>query len=175
MGRQGTLAWELRAATSLARLLRNRGRPADAIACLQPSTIDHGGFGTVDLMRRNAAGRNWAMPATTEPSATAGDKTPISLRSVRLLAAQRLLLEGDRPYGRQPGFYILTVGSNAAASCRQGRTDSPSLARKTFVRRREPEDQVSALRRVLGDGQGGNRYGHHRSGTGLQFRRPGSL
>jgi predicted ATPase/DNA-binding winged helix-turn-helix (wHTH) protein len=32
----GTLSWELRAATSLARLLRNQGRPADAIACLQP-------------------------------------------------------------------------------------------------------------------------------------------
>ncbi len=33
---QGALSWELRAATSLARLLRRRGRPADAIACLQP-------------------------------------------------------------------------------------------------------------------------------------------
>jgi predicted ATPase/DNA-binding winged helix-turn-helix (wHTH) protein len=33
---QGALSWELRAATSLARLLRNLGRPAEAIACLQP-------------------------------------------------------------------------------------------------------------------------------------------
>ncbi len=33
---QGALFWELRAATSLARLLRDQGRPADAIACLQP-------------------------------------------------------------------------------------------------------------------------------------------
>jgi tetratricopeptide (TPR) repeat protein len=35
-GRQGALSWELRAAASLARLLQNCGRPADAIACLQP-------------------------------------------------------------------------------------------------------------------------------------------
>jgi predicted ATPase len=49
--RQGALAWELRAATSLARLLSNEGRPADAIACLQP-IYDRftEGFGTADLV-----------------------------------------------------------------------------------------------------------------------------
>jgi len=49
--RQMMLAWELRAAMSLARLLRNRGRPADAIACLQP-VYDRftEGFGTADLI-----------------------------------------------------------------------------------------------------------------------------
>jgi hypothetical protein len=49
--RQGTLAWELRAATSLARLLRKQGRPADATACLQP-IYDRftEGFGTADLI-----------------------------------------------------------------------------------------------------------------------------
>jgi len=48
--RQGALSWELRAATSLAGLLRNRGRPADAIACLEP-VYDRftEGFGTADL------------------------------------------------------------------------------------------------------------------------------
>jgi tetratricopeptide (TPR) repeat protein len=48
--RQETLSLELRAATSLARLLRDRGRPADAIACLQP-VYDRftEGFGTADL------------------------------------------------------------------------------------------------------------------------------
>jgi tetratricopeptide (TPR) repeat protein len=48
---RGTLAWELRAATSLARLLRDRGRSADALACLQP--VYHRfteGFGTADLV-----------------------------------------------------------------------------------------------------------------------------
>jgi predicted ATPase len=34
--RQGGLSWELRAATSLARLLSDRGRPRDALAYLQP-------------------------------------------------------------------------------------------------------------------------------------------
>ncbi len=47
---QGALSWELRAATSLARLLRSRGRPAEAIACLQP-IYDRftEGFGNADL------------------------------------------------------------------------------------------------------------------------------
>jgi len=49
--RQEALAWELRAATSLARLLCNQGRSADAIACLQP-VYDRftEGFGTADLI-----------------------------------------------------------------------------------------------------------------------------
>jgi predicted ATPase len=48
---QEALSWELRAATSLARLLHAQGRPADAIACLQP-VYDRftEGFGTVDLI-----------------------------------------------------------------------------------------------------------------------------
>jgi hypothetical protein len=47
----GTLAWELRAATSLARLLRGQGRPADARSCLQP-VYDRftEGFSTADLI-----------------------------------------------------------------------------------------------------------------------------
>jgi predicted ATPase len=47
----GALSWELRAATSLARLLRNQGRPSDATACLQP-IYDRftEGFSTADLI-----------------------------------------------------------------------------------------------------------------------------
>jgi predicted ATPase/DNA-binding winged helix-turn-helix (wHTH) protein len=47
----GTLSWELRAATSLAHVLRDQGRPADAAACLQP-IYDRftEGFGTADLI-----------------------------------------------------------------------------------------------------------------------------
>jgi predicted ATPase len=47
----GALSWELRAATSLARLLNNQSRPADATACLQP-VYDRftEGFGTADLI-----------------------------------------------------------------------------------------------------------------------------
>jgi len=48
---QGALSWELRTATSLARLLRSQGRSADAIACLRP-VYDRftEGFGTADLI-----------------------------------------------------------------------------------------------------------------------------
>jgi tetratricopeptide (TPR) repeat protein len=53
--RQGALSWELRAATSLARLLRDRGRSADAMALLQPV---YGrfteGFDTADLKTAKA-------------------------------------------------------------------------------------------------------------------------
>ena len=49
--RQGTLSWELRAATSLARLLRGQGQSAEAIACITP-VYDRftEGFGTADLI-----------------------------------------------------------------------------------------------------------------------------
>jgi hypothetical protein len=49
--RHQAAAWELRAATSLARLLSNEGRAADGIACLQP-VYDRftEGFGTADLI-----------------------------------------------------------------------------------------------------------------------------
>jgi hypothetical protein len=47
----GALSWELRAATSLARLLLNQGGPADAVACLRP-IYDRftEGFSTADLI-----------------------------------------------------------------------------------------------------------------------------
>jgi predicted ATPase len=53
--RQGALSWELRAATSLARLFGNQGRSADATALLQPV---YGrfteGFATADLKAAKA-------------------------------------------------------------------------------------------------------------------------
>ncbi|HTT80223.1 MAG TPA: winged helix-turn-helix domain-containing protein [Stellaceae bacterium] len=53
--RQGALSWELRAAASLARLLRSQGRSADAIALLQP-VYDRftEGFETADLKAAKA-------------------------------------------------------------------------------------------------------------------------
>jgi predicted ATPase len=49
--RQEALSWQLRAATSLARLLRGQGRTADAVACLRP-IYDRftEGFSTADLI-----------------------------------------------------------------------------------------------------------------------------
>jgi tetratricopeptide (TPR) repeat protein len=47
---QGARSWELRAATSLARLMYRQGRPADAIACLEPvHSLFEEGFATTDL------------------------------------------------------------------------------------------------------------------------------
>jgi predicted ATPase len=53
--RQGTLSWELRAATSLARLLRDQCRSTDARAVLQP-VYDRftEGFPTADLKTAKA-------------------------------------------------------------------------------------------------------------------------
>jgi len=48
---QEMLAWELRTATSLARLLSDQGHPSDAIACLEPVYRRFTeGFGTADLI-----------------------------------------------------------------------------------------------------------------------------
>jgi predicted ATPase len=53
--RQGALSWELRAATSLARLLRDQGRSTEALARLQP-VYDRftEGFATADLKAAKA-------------------------------------------------------------------------------------------------------------------------
>jgi predicted ATPase len=53
--RQGALSWELRAATSFARLLRDQGRPADGKELLQP-IYDRftEGFDTGDLRSAKA-------------------------------------------------------------------------------------------------------------------------
>jgi predicted ATPase len=52
---QGALSWELRAAISLGRLLRELGRPDDAVAILQP-VYDRftEGFDTADLKSARA-------------------------------------------------------------------------------------------------------------------------
>jgi predicted ATPase len=53
--RQGALSWELRAATSFARLLHDQDRPADAMALLQPVYVRFTeGFDTVDLRAAKA-------------------------------------------------------------------------------------------------------------------------
>jgi predicted ATPase len=63
--RQGALSWELRAATSLAQLLCDQGRPAEAAALLQP-VYDRftEGFDTSDLKAAKAL-----LEAFAEPSA----------------------------------------------------------------------------------------------------------
>src|SRR6267142_1603286 len=87
------------------------------------------------------------------------DERAISFGPFRLYSEQRLLLEGDRPVrlgGR--AFDILT-----ALVERPGEVlgKEQLIARawpQTFVEESNLKIQVSALRRALGDGQGGNRY-----------------
>jgi predicted ATPase len=52
---QGALSWELRAATSAARLLRDQGRRGDAVAILEPVYGKFTeGFETADLKSARA-------------------------------------------------------------------------------------------------------------------------
>jgi predicted ATPase len=61
---QGALSWELRAATSLARLLCDQGRSADAVALLQPVHDRFTeGFDTSDLKTAKALLDALAEPA----------------------------------------------------------------------------------------------------------------
>jgi predicted ATPase len=64
--RQGALSWELRAATSLARLLRDQGRSADVLALVQP-VYDRftEGFTTADLKDAKALLDALAEPAVS--------------------------------------------------------------------------------------------------------------
>jgi predicted ATPase/DNA-binding winged helix-turn-helix (wHTH) protein len=91
----------------------------------------------------------------------------------RLLAAQRLLLEGDNPVRLgSRAFDIL-----AALVERSGEVVGKQelIARvwpKTFVEDANLKIQVSALRRALGDGQGGHRYVVTVPGRGYNFVAP---
>ena len=104
------------------------------------------------------------------------DAHAISFGPFRLLAAERLLLEGDKPVrlgGR--AFDIL-----AALVERAGQV----VGKGALIARAWPEAcveesnlklQVSALRRALGDGQGGHRYVVTVPGRGYNFVAPVSL
>jgi predicted ATPase/DNA-binding winged helix-turn-helix (wHTH) protein len=107
------------------------------------------------------------------PSPSSLDGHAISFGPFRLLAAQRLLLEGDKPVRLgSRAFDIL-----AALVERPGEvvTKKQLMARawpQTFVEDANLKIQVSALRRALGDGQGGYRYIATVSGRGYNFVAP---
>src|ERR1700730_5877080 len=104
------------------------------------------------------------------------DGHAISFGSFRLLAAQRLLLEGGKPVRLgSRAFEIL-----AALVERAGQVvDKEELIARawpqTFVEESNLKIQVSALRRALGDGQGGRRYIATIPGRGYNFVAPVSL
>ncbi len=91
----------------------------------------------------------------------------------RLLAAQRLLLEGDKPVrlGNR-AFDILTALVERGGEV-VGKEELMARAwPQTFVEEANLKIQVSALRRALGDGQGGNRYIVTVVGQGYNFVAP---
>src|ERR1700722_13505181 len=97
----------------------------------------------------------------------------ISFGPFRLLAAQRLLLEGDKPVrlgGR--AFDILTALVERAGEVVSKEELIARTWPATFVEEANLKIQVSALRRALGDGQGDNRYVVNVVGRGYNFVAP---
>src|SRR5580704_4669324 len=101
------------------------------------------------------------------------DAGAISFGPYRLVAAQRLLLEGDKPVrlgGR--AFDILTALVERAGEV-VGKEELIARAwPQTLVEEANLKIQVSALRRALGDGQGDHRYIATVVGRGYNFVAP---
>src|SRR6266436_826788 len=97
----------------------------------------------------------------------------ISFGPFLLLAKERLLLEGDRPLrlgGR--AFDILVFLIERAGEVVGKEELIARVWPQTFVEEANLKIQVSALRRALGDGQGGNRYIVTVPGRGYNFVAP---
>jgi predicted ATPase/DNA-binding winged helix-turn-helix (wHTH) protein len=105
--------------------------------------------------------------------ATTSGKPAISFGPFRLVAAQRLLLEGDKPVRLgSRAFDILTALVERAGEV-VGKAELIARAwPTTFVEEANLKIQVSALRRALGDGQGDNRYVATVVGRGYNFVAP---
>ena len=109
----------------------------------------------------------------TEPQATTNGEPAISFGPFRLVAAQRLLLEGDKPV--RLGSRALDILTALAERAGEVVSKEELIARAwptTFVEDANLKIQVSALRRALGDGQGDNRYIATVVGRGYNFVAP---
>ena len=97
----------------------------------------------------------------------------ISFGPFRLLAAQRLLLDGEKPVRLgSRAFDILTSLVERPGEV-VGKEELIARAwPQTFVEELNLKIQVSALRRALGDGQGGHRYVVTVPGRGYNFVAP---
>src|SRR4051794_34696950 len=104
------------------------------------------------------------------------DGSAISFGPFRLLAARRLLLEGDKPVRLgSRGFDILAALVERAGEV-VGKEELIARAWPgTFVDESNLKIQVGALRRILGDGRGGHRYLVTVPGRGYSFVAPVSL
>jgi predicted ATPase/DNA-binding winged helix-turn-helix (wHTH) protein len=97
----------------------------------------------------------------------------ISFGPFLLLAEERLLLEGDRPVRLgSRAFDILVFLIERAGSVVGKEELITRVWPQTFVDDANLKIQISALRRALGDGQGGNRYIVTIVGRGYNFVAP---
>src|SRR6266446_6107494 len=101
------------------------------------------------------------------------DGGAISFGPFRLLAARRLLLEGDQPVRLSSrAFDILSAMVERAGEV-VGKEELIARAwPQTLVEEANLKIQVSALRRALGDGQSGHRYVVTVTGQGYNFVAP---
>ena len=100
----------------------------------------------------------------------------ISFGPFRLLAAQRLLLEGDKPVRLGSRAFDILAALVERAGEVVGKEELIARAwPQTFVEESNLKLQVSYLRRALGDGQGGHRYVVNVPGRGYNFVAPVSL
>jgi predicted ATPase/DNA-binding winged helix-turn-helix (wHTH) protein len=98
------------------------------------------------------------------------DGDAISFGPFRLLAGQRLLLEGDKPVRLgSRAFDILAVLVERAGQVVGKEELIARVWPQTFVEESNLKIQVSALRRALGDGQDGHRYIVTVPGQGYNF------
>src|SRR3954452_19520301 len=114
------------------------------------------------------AGKKEVNPANSPMN----EKT-ISFGPFRLIPAQRLLLEGDQPVrlGSRAFDILATLVERPGEVIGKDELKS-RIWPKTFVEDANLKIQVSALRRALGDGQGGRRYIATIPGRGYNFVAP---
>src|ERR1700679_550560 len=101
------------------------------------------------------------------------DARAISFGPYRLLAARRLLLEGDKPVRLGGRAFDILLALVERAGEVVGKDELIARAwPATYVEEANLKIQVSALRRALGDGQGDNRYVATVVGRGYNFVAP---
>src|SRR6202162_6407813 len=101
------------------------------------------------------------------------DGHAISFGPFRLLGAQRLLLEGDTPVRLGSRAFDILAALVERAGEVVGKEDLIGRAwPQTLVEESNLKIQVSALRRAIGDGQGGHRYVVTVPGRGYNFVAP---
>jgi DNA-binding winged helix-turn-helix (wHTH) protein len=108
-----------------------------------------------------------------EPGGSHANTTEISFASFRLLPAQRLLLEGDKPVQLGSRAFDILIALVERPSKLVSKEEL--MARvwpKIFVDPANLPVHISALRRALGDGRDGNRFFVNVPGRGYVFVAP---